>query len=678
MKILSCCNGLVGQGCFRAKAVPVCLALLGAVLLRIAFFDVSVHNVQPSSDESIAMLQAGEIMHGRFPLLFMAQPYLFPIESYIIAPFVRMLPPNAFGARLIPLLMCFATIVISLLVVKKNTSIFSTWVAAILMLFPSSYILTLQSAYALPGYAALPFLGALGVLMALYQRERSSIALALGAGYISALGFSANMLALPFLLFTGSFVCLGTNWRSAVKNSAAFFSGGIIGSLPYLIAKITIPGAYGAVTARHTVIDAISRLWRPTITHALSPVLGARICLFPDGKAISLLGLPLELYGGLFAAILFAAIVMRIHALRRVVAEKWLRIELQDLVVGLVLCSLVEFIFANRADSHSYRYLIVCAWSFPFIVAYIHKSAKPLVRRMLSVFVILLVGLNIISTIVLMGKWRMPDALAKEGLADLQPVLWRLDELGVRHCVASYGAAYRLNYQSGGKITCSQPVNERFPGWPIPYKDVVDSENDVAYVLTDTIRFLKPEIFDRHLRTMNVECKKEPCGDFFIYRDFRNMVDTHELTFLASTNLSFSTSHNSEKASNMNDGSVDTIWTSVVPQEEKMWVQIDLASTEKIKGMFLQYGNYEHDIAGRTDVDLLTNQGWVTVVTNIDNVCDKFIFQHKHPVYGPGRNTIKFSPTEARAIRLTITKPRPPYCWTFAEVKVLLEDKGEF
>lgn len=644
------------------------VVLAVALTLRLTFFAISVMNVPPSSDESIAMLQAGNIISGRFPLLFMAQPYMFPIESYIIAPFVSILPANAFGARLIPALMCLTAVAVSLFIVKKNASILTPWVAVLMILFPSSYIVMLQSAYALPGYSALPFMGMTGVILAVYQRERSSVILAFLAGLVSALGFSTSMLALPFGIFTGGYVCLGINRRSVLRNGAPFLAGCMIGVLPFLIAKLTIPGAYVAVTSRRSIMEAVKWLWSPTMTHALSPVFGPRICSFPDGASSSILSLPPELFGAIFAAIFLIVTGMRIYALRRVVTEKWLRLELPDMFIGIVLFTLVAFTLGKRADSCSYRYLIICAWSFPFVVAYLHRSAWPLFRYVLSALVIFLTGLNIISTVVLANKWRAPDFSASVGLADLNPVLRRLDEMGIKHCVASYGVSYRINYQSGGRIISSQPTNERFSGWPIPYKEIVDKENDVAYVLTDTVRFLKPDIFDRHLRTMKVESLKESCGKFFLYHNFRAM---SVFKFLPVSDLAFSASHNSGDASLMNDGSSDTIWTSIVPQEEKMWIQIDLPSADNVCGIQFNYGNYEHDIAVRTDVNLLTETGWVTAVTNLENTCGKFVFQNNHPVYGPARQTILFPAAQVKAIRTTITKARPHFCWTVDEIKVL-------
>ena len=59
-----------------------------AILLRILLVAASNDNVPVSSDEASIVLQAKEIARGHFPLLFMGQPLLFPVEAYTMAPLV--------------------------------------------------------------------------------------------------------------------------------------------------------------------------------------------------------------------------------------------------------------------------------------------------------------------------------------------------------------------------------------------------------------------------------------------------------------------------------------------------------------------------------------------------------------------------------------------------------------
>jgi len=89
--------------------VIILLLALIAIGLRVVFFGISTAKVPESSDESLSILQAKMIIEeGRRPLLVMANPYQFPVESYLHVPFVKILPRNAFGARIIPFILSLA------------------------------------------------------------------------------------------------------------------------------------------------------------------------------------------------------------------------------------------------------------------------------------------------------------------------------------------------------------------------------------------------------------------------------------------------------------------------------------------------------------------------------------------------------------------------------------------
>jgi hypothetical protein len=147
--------------------------LLMALLWRAIFFGASSLLINVSGDESIMGLQAIGItqpadselfqtkqqprgLFGRFPLLFMAQPYLFPLESYLSAPFIRWLPRTAFGLRLTPAILGGAAALFMLLLMagwhKRDRGVANGWFLAVMLsaAFPGAYVLTLQSVYMLP------------------------------------------------------------------------------------------------------------------------------------------------------------------------------------------------------------------------------------------------------------------------------------------------------------------------------------------------------------------------------------------------------------------------------------------------------------------------------------------------------------------------------------------------
>ena len=88
------------------------------------------------------------------------------------------------------------------------------------------------------------------------------------------------------------------------------------------------------------------------------------------------------------------------------------------------------------------------------------------------------------------GYLRRPAQPARH--ADFPPELSAelreaLERHGVFRAYASYGPAYRLTYESGERIVVSQPWNERFLHYPLPYLDEVRFTVRAAWVLTPRI-----------------------------------------------------------------------------------------------------------------------------------------------------------------------------------------------
>ena len=105
-------------------------------------------------------------------------------------------------------------------------------------------------------------------------------------------------------------------------------------------------------------------------------------------------------------------------------------------------------------------------------------------RRAFSV-VLVLATTHVVTSARLLAAWRAADRAAPPFLlVDLQPVRAMLDAHNVHHAYASYGPAYRMTFESGERIVASQPWNERFLHYPLPYLDEVRFAKDVAWVLT--------------------------------------------------------------------------------------------------------------------------------------------------------------------------------------------------
>jgi hypothetical protein len=317
--------------------------------------------------------------------------------------------------------------------------------------------------------------------------------------------------------------------------------------------------------------------------------------------------------------------------------------------------------------------LLPLIMSFPFLINHLHQATPRIPRSAITLLALFLVGWNIIASALLMGHWLQPNfSVSHAGAADLTPVIETLREKGIQHCVASYGTAYRTTFQSAGDITASQPMNERFPGWPLPYWKEVNASDNLAYVLTDTVRFLKPSIFDRHLRTMGIASEKSVCGDYSIYTNFRETNPRQLERALTAADLDLSASHNQAATTKLSDGVYDNRWTTEHLQEQGMWVKIHLKKPTDLSRLRIYYGRYFHDHAPEMKMLITTQTGETNTLEGITGFIDKFAFENNHPSYGTtARHTLELPKVTATAIELQISRPNPHMAWTLCELEIL-------
>ncbi|MFC1497792.1 hypothetical protein ACFLS1_04855 [Verrucomicrobiota bacterium] len=646
------------------------LIILSTVIIRITFFAISIKNVPTSSDEALSPLQAKQILQSHTPLLVMANTYQFPVESYLYTPFVKMLPRNAFGARIIPFLISLGTTALLLLILIKLGSLKTTWPALLLITFPSAYLLMLFAAYALPQHNSCMFLSCAAIFTAMIQKERKILWLATASGFLAGLATSNHLITIPVLLTLTVYCCLNSRWKTTLKKTSFFLTGALTGLAPYFVAKYLL-GAYSAVTKTYPVKMALKRCWEPTLNYTIPKAFGMNPCVFPDGHdTISIIpGLETIFSISFIIVILTATIIRTYQFFTRTTYDKRISIQTNDVFLGISWLCFFLFVSNTRSFSHSYRYFLLLMLCFPFLVSYLYSISNSLFRRIIGSYAIILTGLNLTFSILLIHTWTTHNfAAERANIIDIQPAIEFLKEKEIKHCNASYWAAYRINYETDGEILCSQPFNERFPGWHTPYKQTVDNASNVAYVLTKNIKYLKPHIFDRHLKTMGIKSKKQNCGDFFVYYDFLKNTDNDLIPLPI---ISARTSDNNTNASILNDNIPDNIWRTTHFQNEGMWIEIELEKPTTVSTLKLSYGQYFHDHAPELDILVHTGKDFQRIKTVTENYLDKFVFKNNHPVYGDSIQTIPVPPVRCKIIRLEIKKPSPEHAWTIGEIDVL-------
>ncbi len=658
----------------KAQRVFIVL-LLVALGLRLASFVVSVTHIPACADEAIIMLQAEQILRGHFPLLFMCQPYLFPMESYLTAPLFLVLPHNAFGASFVPVILntlaCFGLLWLCRRVCPEECR----WPAVLLILFTSPYTLMVQTGTEPPSYSAVAFFSVAALMATVRYRERGDhpVVGPLVAGLLCGLAVTSNLIAVPVLVMCALSVFLGDGWRTLLRAIPSFCVGAFLGLLPYLIGVWTVAGCGRCVTQTLPWNEAWDRLWRTSITVSVPYTIGPRSCLYPDNDRT--LGVPEGVEAVLGLVWLGILLTLTVHglvrAVLRLVRERRLAIQPTDVLVGISWMCLVLFAMNRRSNWHSFRYLLPIAWVFPFLVCrfggFLHRRLRPV----LLCLVIALAGANAAVSIQLMQRWVKPGFAVQEAdLFDYRPALAYAESLGIHKGIASYWLAYRIDDDTAERFVCSQPFNERYYGWPVPYKEEVDASTNVAYLLAPHL-YLVPEILEQDMRSLSVTAKRRRFGDVTVYTNFRQELKTPEIR-IPRESLHMSSCDGSAGAAVLGDGDRRVWWRSPTVQTNGMWIQASMTNAAPVARVSIFYDDYPYDQA--VSMNLLANvRGrWVALCTNVAANLDAFEFRNGHPIYGAQMQTFRFPPVVTDAIRLEIAEADSRRCWTVGEMELYL------
>ena len=645
---------------------------IGAVSVRIAMFGVGVRAIPAFDDECKIVLQAKQISRGHFPLLILASPYIFPLEAYLQAPFINFLPRNAFGARIQVFCMGLLAILLSLLILRRWGSWRETWPGIALVLFPSGYLMMLQVGCALPGYPTLMLLAVLIVWLGQRHAEadRRIWVPALLGGIAGGLAASDTMLALPLLVVGGAMIAVGKNLKTALISAPVFGIGAFIGLSPHLAAKYMNKSAFHAVQQSVSFQEGLKKILSPTLDPVLPAAFGWGPTIFPDNRERIPWIHGLDLYIGVALIVLlvvFTVIVLR-DFIRRWKQERWPRVDAGMAFAGIAWMCLGLFVFSGRSHSHTYRYCIPFVLSFPFLMAYAYRQSGKAVRWILGILTVLVVAMNLAGAFGIMQRWATPGFSDFLKSYDMKPVFKYLDERGITRCYGTYTDAYRISFETDEKILCSQPYNERFPGWNVPFSDIVNPATNVAFVLSDSYKF-RPEELEQDCATMQVTYRVETCGHYRVYTDFESRLPLPGRE-VPPQDLTVTTPTNPDDSGRLTDGDLVTRWQSRKAQEKDMAIEIRMASPRTVSQMKVYYNLYRHDRARVARLQAFKRGKWTTVLDNISRKLDCFDFLNGHPVYMNELQTLRFPPIKTDRLRLEILDPEPGRDWTIGEIKV--------
>lgn len=655
--------------------VLFCVIIIG-LALRAALSWNSVINLPPTTDESISQLLAGLISRGEeYPLLFFGQPYQFPLEAYLMSVFSEVLPNDAFGARIQLFVIRLITMVLLCILAIKVFDKGKRLPTLTLILVPSAYWLVTQAGYPVPQHTVFAFFSSLIFLLALrLNREKNpAYLLTVSIGILSGLLVSNHLLALSVVTGASLIVLFTGSMRLFLQRTPALVGGLLIGLIPYLLALYTIDGAYDAIVSRLDPGVFFNRFFNVVIGHALPGAMGINPPRFPDfSDHISGWEAMRAIFVTGFLLILATVILIRLYKFyTHTRAARWPRLQWPDMFLIITLASITMMAMNSGSRWSEHRYLLPAVWAFPFLIGYVYTWGTSFVRLIIGGFTVALFVVNLTTGVKVIEDWHHPDTIqAYADTPELDLIMAWMQEQNIQHCYASFWQAYRLTYESGGKLICGPVYNERFFDWPVPYKDEVDRQTRVAFVMSHTHQsrysFLKLE--DR-LKTYGISYQRKIFGTRYIYYNFEYPPAEGESLLLENT-YKLSTNIDQVEASTLADGVLSKAWKVKETQQAGQYVEVVFKQQQFVQRVDIVYPFTDPYPANSVRILGRKGDAWVELTDPVEFEADLLSYYNDHPVLGEYLQTIRFDPESLDAIRIEIVSPKEGKHWTLSEVRV--------
>ncbi len=651
-----------------------------AMIIRSIFLWISLTNLPVTSDEASSVLLAKMIFRGDLPLLFIGQPYQFPIESYLMAPLVEWMPRTPFGARYQLIILGLASFWGFLAIVRSAFPTGSRWPAILLICFPSAYFLIYLAAYAPPQYSISLTLAWVSIYTVLRSRQSSKKYLLLMiAGFSCGLAISNHLLTITISAGVFALVLCSGSVRKSLQGTLVFAFCCLLGALPYILAIWFVPGAYRNLPGSMELFDTLNRMIVPALTITLPGAMGVNPILFPDlAGQLNWSSSLRSIFAVFYASLLLSLIIQRIKVFfSTVVNRQWPRLELVDLALIASLLSLWVFA-SHHALSSSYRYMLPAVWCFPFLIGHAFQSFSGRYRMTVGVAAVCLALFNIGVSINVMKEWSDSEKLELYSYTPrIEALVDTLRERDISHCYASFWLAYRITFETDEEIICSLPYNQRFPFWPIPYKQQVEDQTDTVYILTNRFRPRLPaKIFEKHLKSHQIAAEKITMDPFFIYHNFKiPAYSPDQEHILGAENYTLQTSGgNTPTLIALGDRDLSTAWVSSDTQVKGQWVTLTFDTLQSVNGVTLFHlpDQTKKPKSFRIDGYITADEvgTWSPVTGPVKAKSEKIRFVNNHPVYSHISQQIRFDPVGVEALRIQIVEADKESRWGLAEIEV--------
>lgn len=648
--------------------------LLAGIIVRLVFFLRADETIPITSDDAIPGLMAKHILNGEFPAVYWGQSYMGTLESFFQSIFIYLLGTIPLSVRIYPLLVGILFILVTYKLAdemyNRNVALISLGVLSI----PTVYLSICASMVPPDNYIATVLMGSLALLFLhriLYkpiteeQRMRYYILL----GFLSGLGFWIQILYIDYIGVIFLFLFIHDKLFFLRKNFRIFVLFFIIGSLPLILYNITYNFDTFSIAKGVGLRQALNKV---ILFKAVIPVLlGMRLPIAGDNRYI--LSLP-EYWGSILGAVYVIAFLYIIISRRKnilgLLTLSAKKVGPTEILLALIVISAIVFIRTERANSWAIRYMLPIISAVPILLSIavydIWKKQKVVGGVVLGIILIIQLYGNA-RVYATWGSSKIVEDVLE--LPDTRPLISFLDSKNITRAYAHYWISYRLTYETGERIICSQAYDERFGGRYRPkYKDIVDGSRNVAFIFHPTLG-LPYDLFEENLKAIGGSYRKEIIGPYTIFYDF---IPPWMGEPISPSGWTAETNYSSDDVSRAFDRDISTRWATRSPQRPGAYFLLDMGESRMVTGISIFLGRFSTDfprgVVIETSMDKVV---WKTTVELQKNI-GSLVWQNDHPVFEieDRRDELFFEPVEARYIKITQTGTKDPFDWSIAELYV--------
>ncbi len=466
---------------------------------------------QADYDESITGLMALHLLKGHWQIFFWGQPYMGTLEPTLAGLLFWVAGPSTAVLRLTLILVSSLGLLAVYALGREVGGARLAWLAAAFWALPPVF-LSFDGLYATGGHlesvvAAAWFL--YGVCRLAFRPPQRAGLWALGLGLVAGVGWWCSLLVAPLLLAAGLGLVVAR--PSLFKGPVPWLvlAGFLLGSSPFWWWNLT----HGFMTfeaiehgTRHILDNLVflaRSVWLPTL-------LGD----WWDGHSVEGL-IPLG-----FRAAVTVAVYLPVLVITLGVAGRWLyrlvrrQAPLQgplDLVVAVLLAGMLAHAASAYGHRGFTRYCESIYVSLAVLTGYWLCRVHAWRRAALPVLLAGLLGFNLLTMVMFV---RDTDQAPRR---EVDPLIARLQQLGIDRCYAQGRLAYPIDFESREKIIAADHV-----GWRnLDYLRQVDQAAKVAFITHDILGGPMPGQMKAGLRMLGGGSRREIVGHYVFWYDFQ-------------------------------------------------------------------------------------------------------------------------------------------------------------